>query len=748
MTSDDEITQTDLPAIPEATRDADSEHLPPPPLGTQGLTPPPFEAPTEIPPTPDVLATQTTPDQNPPPHFADPAATGTEALAPEITSTSDFTSSTEEAPAETVSRAPASPPSLEDSLGDGPAALSKRSFDFGWAKQILAPVTAFRERFRFPIAFKLVTITITLLFSITALIAIRSSEQFTAKFRDTTEISNRTQAENRATEIEGLLQSYLEKTKIVASLMYRNTVNEADREESLNLTFRNDKDFVSVEIFEVQDGIPRSVKRIVNLDYLKSYDLSEDYLSTVRKSKPFPLNAVFAGQVEIINSSLPKGAPLITLGLPFVKDSFERVSHVAIADFRLDRIQKTFAAVGASEIFLVDRNGVVLAHPEDQLALQAVSMKENPIVQKAIEAKERSNHIPSFVNPATKEQYYGVFNKTPFGVAVIAQIPEEVILEPAKLAQRTAFYVGALVLSGALFLVFLFSVSLTSPLEKLLEITGEIARGNFEVHAGKQIATADEVGDLAKAFDHMTSGLKALVKTQGADVAKALMETDLDNLGGTKKNVAVLFSDLRGFTKFSEGCTPEEVVEMLNEYFEVMVGCVERNKGRVNKFIGDAIMAMWGAPTSTGQDEALAAMAALEMRIELNKLNDLRLSRGQPPIMIGIGLHCGEAVAGTIGSKSRLEYTIIGDTVNQASRLEASTKAFGTDIIISEEMMNKVKDYFVVDYAGAAEVKGKSEPLKMFKIKGYVDEDGAQQIVQTPYSEYQAEAADKVKVAA
>lgn len=612
---------------------------------------------------------------------------------------------------------------------------------------LLTKFKNYKEKFRFPIAFKLVSITITLLISITALIAIRSSDQFTAKFRDTTEISNRTQAENRATEIEGLLQGYLDKIKVVASLLYKPAANPADKDEVLNLTFRTDKDFVSLEIFEIQNGVAVSVQRIVNTEYLQSYGLGDDYLATVRKAKPFPMNAVFAGQVEIMNSSLPKGAPLISIGLPFVKDAFERVSHIAIADIRLDRIQKTFSTQGASEIFLVDRNGVVLAHPDDKLPLQASSLKSNPIVAKAIEAKERTNHLPSFLNPEDGQEYYGVFNKTPFGVAVVAQIPEDVILEPARLAQRMAFYVGAMVLSGALFLVFLFSISLTSPLEKLLEITGEIARGNFDVHAKKLITSADEVGDLAQAFDHMTTGLKALVKTQGADVAKALMETDFDKMGGTKKNVAVLFSDLRGFTKFSEGCTPEEVVEMLNEYFEVMVACVERNKGRVNKFIGDAIMAMWGAPSSTGQDEALATMAALEMRIELNKLNELRIGRGQPPIMIGVGLHCGEAVAGTIGSRSRLEYTIIGDTVNQASRLEASTKAFGTDIIISEEMMNKVKEYFMIDYAGAAEVKGKSEPLKMFKVTGYIDEDGQNNVVKTPYSEYQAEAADKIKVA-
>ncbi|MBX9769312.1 MAG: HAMP domain-containing protein, partial [Bdellovibrionales bacterium] len=333
-----------------------------------------------------------------------------------------------------------------------------------------------------------------------------------------------------------------------------------------------------------------------------------------------------------------------------------------------------------------------------------------------------------------------------FGVSVVAQIPEEVILEPAKQVQREAYYAGGLVLSVALFFVFLFSISLTSPIEKLLELTVEVAKGNFDIDAAGKIKSRDEVNDLAQAFDKMTTGLKALVKTQGADVAKTLMETDFEKMGGSKKQVAVLFSDLRDFTKFSEGHTPEEVVEMLNEYFEVMVGCIERNKGRVNKFIGDAIMAMWGAPSSTGNDEVGAVRAALEMRIDLKKLNDRRLARGDSPIKIGVGIHCGEAVAGTIGSKSRLEYTIIGDTVNQASRLEASTKAFGSDLLISEETMEKVKDSFMIEYAGSAEVKGKAEALKMYRVRGFIHANGTQEAIRTLYSDFEASDADKVKV--
>lgn len=601
------------------------------------------------------------------------------------------------------------------------------------------------RNFRFPIAFKLAGITVSLLLAVTSLIALRSSRYFEREVRQTHEHSNQLQAASRATEVEGLLQGYVDKVRMIASLMYKTYASAEEKDEAIKISFKADRELVSVEILEMREGRPRLVDRIVNEEYLAANRLGPEYIENLRVQRPFPVTAVFAGEIEILNSSIRGGLPLITLGIPFVKTPNDEVSHIAVADIRLDRIQKTFSSIGAAEIFLVDKNGVVLAHPNDRLALEGVSLKENPLVEAAINSKFHSNHVPSF--KYEDKVYYGVFNKTSFGVAVIAQIPEEVILEPAVQVKRQAFYVGGLVLSCALFLIFLFSITLTRPIERLLELTIEVAKGNFDVDASSKIRSKDEVNDLAVAFDRMTAGLKALVRTQGADVAQTLMESDLENLGGEKKNVAVLFSDLRNFTKFSEGHTPEEVVEMLNEYFEIMVGCIERNQGRVNKFIGDAIMAMWGAPNSTGNDEVLAVRAALDMRVELAKLNELRLSRGQGPITIGIGIHCGEAVAGTIGSKSRLEYTIIGDTVNQASRLEASTKAFGADLLISEEMSEKVKDAFILELAGAAEVKGKSAPLKMFRVRGYINENGEPVIVQTPYSDYQPEAADKVKVA-
>jgi adenylate cyclase len=236
-----------------------------------------------------------------------------------------------------------------------------------------------------------------------------------------------------------------------------------------------------------------------------------------------------------------------------------------------------------------------------------------------------------------------------------------------------------------------------------------------------------------------------LNKFHGSSITEDLLKNDI-GLGGTRKDVTVFFSDIRGFTKFSEGHTPEEVVTMLNEYFQIMVSIITTNGGVVDKFVGDAIMAVWGAPNSTENDQLMAVKACLEMRVALAELNERRMARGESEIRIGMGLHSGPAISGTIGSTERMEYTVIGDTVNMASRIESSTKAFGADLLVSEDVVRPINSDFIFELAGTAEVKGKSEPIKMYKVKGAI-ENGEHILIQTPYSDYEAEHAEKVKVA-
>ena len=185
-------------------------------------------------------------------------------------------------------------------------------------------------------------------------------------------------------------------------------------------------------------------------------------------------------------------------------------------------------------------------------------------------------------------------------------------------------------------------------------------------------------------------------------------------LGGDKRPVAVLFSDIRGFTPLSETMNPDDMASLLSEYFTEMVECVFRNDGTLDKFMGDAVMAQWGAPIAGDDDPDRAIRAAMDMMSALKKLNVKWLSEGRPQLQIGIGLNYGEAFAGNIGSERRLEFTVIGDVVNTAFRLCSAAGA--GDILITEEMRRALGTVPRLAECAPMELRGKSQPVPVYRV--------------------------------
>ncbi len=238
------------------------------------------------------------------------------------------------------------------------------------------------------------------------------------------------------------------------------------------------------------------------------------------------------------------------------------------------------------------------------------------------------------------------------------------------------------------------------------------------------VKTGDELEGLARGFNHMVDGLQERDKlrtTMGKYMTEAvvahLMAGEVE-LGGKTLEVSILFCDLRDFTTISEKRSAQQIVELLNEYFTEMVDCVMNEGGVVDKYIGDNIMAVFGAPVSRSDDAVRAVRAAVHMRDALAKLNAKLVARGSQALRFGIGLHTGEVVAGNIGSARRMEYTVIGDAVNVASRLESKTKELGTDVLISEATYQRAKDQIDAEAAGDVQVKGREQPVGSYKVRG------------------------------
>ncbi|MFI5305859.1 MAG: adenylate/guanylate cyclase domain-containing protein [Polyangiales bacterium] len=186
--------------------------------------------------------------------------------------------------------------------------------------------------------------------------------------------------------------------------------------------------------------------------------------------------------------------------------------------------------------------------------------------------------------------------------------------------------------------------------------------------------------------------------------------------GGQSRETSVFFSDIRGFTAMSEKRTAEEIVDMLNEYFELMVEVVFKYEGTLDKFVGDEIMALFGSPVSHPDDAYRAVKVAVEQVQALEEWNLVRVAEGEEPITIGIGVNTGRVVAGYLGSSKALEYTVIGDVVNTASRLCSTAKA--GEILISRSTYEKVKDFFQVEELAPVQVKNKAQPLPVYRVLG------------------------------
>lgn len=224
----------------------------------------------------------------------------------------------------------------------------------------------------------------------------------------------------------------------------------------------------------------------------------------------------------------------------------------------------------------------------------------------------------------------------------------------------------------------------------------------------------------AKEREAGTRAREALRRFVTDTVADYVLENEL-TLSGETRRVTVLFSDIREFTRMSEELEPQDVVDFLNEYFEAMIDVVFEFGGTLDKFIGDAIMAVFGAPIQTPQDELLAVRAALRMRERLEEINARRGERGQENIRIGIGIHTGEAVAGYIGSSRRMEYTVVGSTVNLASRIEQLTKRVGTDILLSDQTRGLVAESVDAEELEPQVIRGMTTPVRTWALLGMLE---------------------------
>ncbi|MCF8127104.1 MAG: adenylate/guanylate cyclase domain-containing protein [Deltaproteobacteria bacterium] len=293
--------------------------------------------------------------------------------------------------------------------------------------------------------------------------------------------------------------------------------------------------------------------------------------------------------------------------------------------------------------------------------------------------------------------------------------PEDVL---QSLFHLTVFLLIA-ALAVAVILSVLVSSSIIAPVREMERAMVKVRKGDLATSA--QVAANDELGVLAESFDQMIEGLRdreRIKETFGRFVTPEIAQAILEHqpvLGGENTEVSILFSDVRNYTAICEQLSPKEVISLLNDYFSYMVRAIEQHHGLVYQFVGDGIMAVFGAPVKLADHADSSVQSGLAMMDALDRFN-AEVRAGLPPIRIGIGINTGPVVAGIIGTEQRMEYRVVGDSVNLAARIEALNKEFHTDVLISRATVDQLKERFPLKPFEPVKVKGKEDYVQVYAV--------------------------------
>jgi adenylate cyclase len=293
-------------------------------------------------------------------------------------------------------------------------------------------------------------------------------------------------------------------------------------------------------------------------------------------------------------------------------------------------------------------------------------------------------------------------------------------LAPFRELQLILLVIAAASLLVTVIVAMRLARRITQPLTRLVAAAGEIARGNYAVRVDANQVAKDEIGELARAFEGMTRGLverdnmrDVLGKVASNAVAEQLLTGGIE-LGGEEREVTVMFTDVRNFTAICETLPPQSTLLLLNEFLTIVSEVVEKRHGVVDKYIGDGAMAIFGAPISRPDDAQNAVAAALEIRDRMAALGPSLAARDLPHPEIGIGINTARVLAGNIGSPSRLNYTVLGDGVNLASRFEGLTKRYRVPIVVGDLTQRSIENV-VFRELDKVRVRGKTVPVRIFE---------------------------------
>ena len=633
------------------------------------------------------------------------------------------------------------------------------------------------DKIRFSIGAKLITIisiiVVISLGSITALVSwlVQSDLRISAE-ENNFEMNRRTtmEAETALSHIRSVSRTLIQTITALGS-------QNAQIRETTEFFFSENPDIAAV--FFVVPG--KQEQLLVNSRFINAGNLDNELAASFINNQREALGRALRGETVIQNAAPHFSRPILALFFPWQSGGVGGVL------FSSEGLNNNFG-FGINQSYMLNNDGDVLVHSNFALVKNGTNIKNLDFARSILNGSEKNKQqlldtdfgavqppvVPlnlGFLTPVWKSaapRITPLFNKlkgaladagfgkkeqaqaqnirqfvaftklNSAGAVVITSIEFDKVFEGIAATTRRNIYLTIAVLCISIIFVWFFSKTISIPLKSLASAARQIEGGKFDLDLKSN--KRDEIGVLTNSFGKMCSALRIFGRFTNKDIAVKAMRGEIKP-AGLPKHGTVFFSDIREFTAKSENFVryfgaeaSDKIVFWLNEYFTQMIDCVEKTNGVVDKFIGDAVMAHWGTAYSAGsprKDAFNCIKAALMMRKALFFLNKGRKAGdpASPPIRIGCGINTGIVTAGQLGSDMRMEYTVIGDAVNLASRIEALTKPLGADILISEDTWKLIGDKFLFEEMPSVTVKGKSKPVRIFAVVNFAgDTRGPQSI--------------------
>ncbi|MFN7709826.1 MAG: adenylate/guanylate cyclase domain-containing protein [Holosporales bacterium] len=428
----------------------------------------------------------------------------------------------------------------------------------------------------------------------------------------------------------------------------------------------------------------------------------------------------------------------ITRAVP-VFNKNQQLRGVFSADITVRQISELLARqkAGQSGInFIVNENGELIGYPDPERVVKVIEgrtriAKVNDISDQAVVQAYnlyQKNNAPFFFFTRNGISYIASFVKFPaevdarwtLGMVVLA----DDFIGAIKLTLRDVLIIALVILVLASLMLIVFSHKISYPIEV---IAGQMRKiQNMEIDEEEGIPSRlQEISQINEAVMAMKAGLASFSKFVPKALVRRLIHTGQESkMGGERRQLTIMFTDIAGFTSISEGMKSEEITKHLSEYLDVLSRIVLQNKGTIDKYIGDAIMAFWGAPDRDENQTFRALEAILLCQQRLKEMNAIWTAAGKPSLPTRFGLHYGEVIVGNIGSADRLNYTVIGDAVNLASRLEGTNKLYGTGALVSEPVYERGRRKYLFRPVDMVAVKGKKKGIRIYELLAKLSEEG------------------------